>query len=92
MQPHACALHAVRPPCRTTQTARIRTHTATAHAHLHGHHPTATTTTTAPPRTRLGLVEPTWEEVNGDDPSPKVFDEFFSMDPDGEFGMVSCPP
>jgi len=38
---------------------------------------------------RLGLVEPTWEEVNGDDPSPKVFDEFFAMDPDNEFGMVS---
>ncbi|KAG1671027.1 hypothetical protein FOA52_014271 [Chlamydomonas sp. UWO 241] len=37
---------------------------------------------------KLGLVEPTWEEVNGDDPSPKVFDEFFSMDPDGEFGMT----
>lgn len=38
---------------------------------------------------RLGLVEPTWEEVNRDDTGPKVFDEFFAMDPDGEFGMVS---
>eukprot|EP00955_Chlamydomonas_euryale_P005276 56357-Chlamydomonas_euryale.AAC.7 len=38
---------------------------------------------------RLGLVEPTWEEVNGDDPSPKVFDEFFAMDPDNEFGMAA---
>ena len=33
-------------------------------------------------------MEPTWEEVNGVDMSPKVFDEFFSMDPDGEFGLV----
>lgn len=32
---------------------------------------------------------PTWEEVEGVDPSPKVFDEYFSLDPDGEFGLVS---
>merc|ERR1719217_929273 len=36
---------------------------------------------------KLNLVEPTWEETNGEDLSPKVFDEFFAMDPDNEFGL-----
>jgi hypothetical protein len=88
----ACAMHA----CHATAPfARMHgTHTARTHCR-------DTCSSTKPPshprppsRTRLGLVEPTWEEVNGDDPSPKVFDEFFSMDPDGEFGMVrehGCP-
>ncbi|GAX77839.1 hypothetical protein CEUSTIGMA_g5281.t1 [Chlamydomonas eustigma] len=35
----------------------------------------------------MGGIEPTWEEINGIDNSPKVFDEFFSMDPDNQFGM-----
>ena len=38
-----------------------------------------------------GIVLPTWEEINGIETTPRVFDEFFAMDPDGEFGLVSWP-
>lgn len=31
---------------------------------------------------------PTYDQVEGVDMSPKVFDEFFSLDPDGEFGLT----
>ncbi len=37
----------------------------------------------------MGGIEPTWEDINGINNGTTVFDEFFSMDPDGQFNIVS---
>lgn len=38
---------------------------------------------------RDGIFEPTWEEVHGEDPEPKPFDEFFSKDESDDLDLLS---
>lgn len=48
---------------------------------LHPQTPTSYIT----PHCRSGFIEPTWEELYGEDMEVKPFDEFFSRDPDSEY-------